>query len=66
ARPSASSRATACASTFTTADSRPHTIHFHRIHLPSTDGVTVLAEPGESLVYELDARLHLYYCHSAE
>jgi hypothetical protein len=30
------------------------------------DGVTVLAEPGESLVYELDARLHLYYCHFAE
>ncbi len=30
------------------------------------DGVTVFAEPGESLVYELDARLHLYYCHSAE
>ena len=52
---------------FTNGGSHPHTIHFHGIHPPSMDGFTPVVGPGESFVYEFDARpfgLHVYHCHS--
>jgi len=52
---------------FLNGSSHPHTIHFHGIHPPSMDGVTPQVYPGQSFVYEFDARpfgLHLYHCHS--
>ncbi|HWP36476.1 MAG TPA: multicopper oxidase domain-containing protein [Gemmatimonadales bacterium] len=45
----------------------PHTIHFHGIHPARMDGVFEVVGPGESFVYEFEARpfgLHLYHCHS--
>lgn len=45
----------------------PHTIHFHGIHSASMDGVFEIVSPGESFVYEFEARpfgLHLYHCHT--
>ena len=44
-----------------------HTIHFHGIHPASMDGVFEVVAPGESFVYEFEARpfgLHLYHCHT--
>lgn len=45
----------------------PHTIHFHGIHPAGMDGVFEVVLPGDSFVYEFEARpfgLHLYHCHS--
>ncbi|MEM3095891.1 MAG: multicopper oxidase domain-containing protein [Nitrososphaerota archaeon] len=46
--------------------SHPHTIHFHGFHRADMDGVFELVYPGESFLYEFEARpfgLHLYHCH---
>ena len=45
----------------------PHTIHFHGIHPANMDGVFEVIGPGQSYVYEFEARpfgLQLYHCHS--
>jgi FtsP/CotA-like multicopper oxidase with cupredoxin domain len=45
----------------------PHTIHFHGIHAANMDGVFEVIEPGQSYVYEFEAKpfgLQLYHCHS--
>jgi FtsP/CotA-like multicopper oxidase with cupredoxin domain len=45
----------------------PHTIHFHGFHAARMDGVFEVVGPGESFVYEFEARpfgLQLYHCHS--
>jgi FtsP/CotA-like multicopper oxidase with cupredoxin domain len=45
----------------------PHTIHFHGVHAARMDGVFEVVAPGESFVYEFEARpfgLQLYHCHS--
>jgi len=45
----------------------PHTIHFHGIHAARMDGVFEVVGPGESYVYEFEAKpfgLQLYHCHS--
>ena len=45
----------------------PHTIHFHGIHQARMDGVFEVVAPGESFVYEFEAKpfgLQLYHCHS--
>jgi manganese oxidase len=49
--------------------SHPHSMHFHGIHGARMDGVpgAGLINPGESFVYEFDARpfgCHLYHCHA--
>ncbi len=49
--------------------SHPHSLHFHGIHGASMDGIAGagLVGPGESFVYEFDARpfgCHLYHCHA--
>jgi FtsP/CotA-like multicopper oxidase with cupredoxin domain len=56
---------------FVNGSQHPHTMHFHGIHRDLSDGVPGVGagniEPGESTVYEFDARpfgLHLYHCHS--
>lgn len=52
---------------FTNAGSHPHTIHFHGIHAADMDGVFEVIEPGESFIYEFDAKpvgIHLYHCHA--
>lgn len=52
---------------FSNAGSHPHTIHFHGTHPPEMDGVLPVVEPGDSFVYEFDAKpfgLHLYHCHT--
>ena len=48
-----------------------HTVHFHGIHLDTSDGVPGVGrgniEPGQSFTYEFDAvpfGLHLYHCHT--
>ena len=43
-----------------------HTIHFHGIHPANMDGVFEVVGPGESFVYEFEAKpfgVHLYHCH---
>lgn len=45
----------------------PHTIHFHGIHPANMDGVFEVVAPGQSYVYQFEARpfgLQLYHCHS--
>ncbi|OGU33716.1 MAG: copper oxidase, partial [Gemmatimonadetes bacterium RIFCSPLOWO2_12_FULL_68_9] len=45
----------------------PHTIHFHGIHPANMDGVFEVIGPGQSYVYEFEAKpfgLQLYHCHS--
>ncbi|MBI2402214.1 MAG: multicopper oxidase domain-containing protein [Gemmatimonadetes bacterium] len=45
----------------------PHTIHFHGIHPANMDGVFEVIGPGQSYVYQFEARpfgLQLYHCHS--
>lgn len=45
----------------------PHTIHFHGFHPANMDGVFEVIGPGESYVYEFEAKpfgLQLYHCHS--
>ncbi len=45
----------------------PHTIHFHGIHSARMDGVFEVVDPGQTFVYEFEARpfgLHLYHCHT--
>lgn len=45
----------------------PHTIHFHGIHIARMDGVFEVVAPGESFVYEFEAKpfgVQLYHCHS--
>jgi FtsP/CotA-like multicopper oxidase with cupredoxin domain len=45
----------------------PHTIHFHGIHSAGMDGVFEVVNPGDTFVYEFEARpygLHLYHCHT--
>jgi FtsP/CotA-like multicopper oxidase with cupredoxin domain len=52
---------------FTNSGSHPHTIHFHGTHPPEMDGVLPVVDPGESFIYEFDAKpygLHLYHCHT--
>jgi FtsP/CotA-like multicopper oxidase with cupredoxin domain len=52
---------------FVNGGSHPHTIHFHGIHAANMDGVFEPVGPGESFVYEFDAKpmgLHLYHCHA--
>lgn len=52
---------------FGNGSSHPHTMHFHGIHPPQMDGIAPQIEPGQSFVYEFDARpfgLHLYHCHA--
>lgn len=56
---------------FINAGSHSHTMHFHGIHSAAMDGVpnvgAGLIEPGESTVYEFEARpfgCHLYHCHA--
>jgi FtsP/CotA-like multicopper oxidase with cupredoxin domain len=52
---------------FRNAGSHPHTIHFHGIHAAKMDGSFELVQPGESFVYQFEARpfgLHLYHCHT--
>ncbi len=44
-----------------------HTIHFHGIHAARMDGVFEVVHPGDSFVYEFEAKpfgLHLYHCHA--
>ena len=43
-----------------------HSIHFHGIHPANMDGVFEVVGPGESFVYEFEAKpfgVHLYHCH---
>ena len=52
---------------FINGGSHPHTIHFHGIHAANMDGVFEPVNPGESFLYEFDAKpvgLHLYHCHA--
>lgn len=52
---------------FSNAGSHPHTVHFHGIHPPAMDGFMPVVPPGESFVYEFDAKpfgLHVYHCHT--
>jgi len=52
---------------FRNGGSHAHTIHFHGIHAARMDGVYEVVEPGQSFVYEFDARpfgLHPYHCHA--
>ncbi len=45
----------------------PHTIHFHGTHPANMDGVFEVIGPGQSYVYEFEAKpfgLQLYHCHS--
>ncbi|HEX9581553.1 MAG TPA: multicopper oxidase domain-containing protein [Gemmatimonadales bacterium] len=45
----------------------PHTIHFHGVHPARMDGVFEVVGPGQSFVYEFEAKpfgLQLYHCHS--
>ena len=52
---------------FTNAAMHPHTIHLHGFHAANMDGVFELVQPGETFVYEFEARpfgLQLYHCHS--
>jgi len=45
----------------------PHTIHFHGIHAADMDGVFEVIAPGQSYVYQFEARpfgVQLYHCHS--
>lgn len=45
----------------------PHTIHFHGIHAARMDGVFEVVGPGDSFMYEFEAKpfgLQLYHCHS--
>ena len=47
--------------------SHPHTIHFHGIHAANMDGVFEVVAPGETFLYEFEAKpfgLHLYHCHT--
>ncbi len=50
----------------------PHTVHFHGIHLDTSDGVPGVGrgniQPGQEFTYEFDAvpfGLHLYHCHTS-
>ncbi|GIW52830.1 MAG: copper oxidase [Gemmatimonadales bacterium] len=52
---------------FRNAGTHPHTIHFHGIHPARMDGVFEVVVPGDSFVYEFEAKpfgVHLYHCHS--
>ena len=52
---------------FRNSGSHAHTIHFHGIHAARMDGVYEVVEPGQSYVYEFEARpfgLHPYHCHA--
>src|SRR5918995_1465580 len=52
---------------FVNGGSHPHTIHFHGIHPPKMDGVFETVEPGDTFVYEFEARpagFHPYHCHA--
>jgi len=52
---------------FVNGGSHPHTIHFHGIHPPGMDGVFEIVEPGDTFVYEFEARpagFHPYHCHA--
>ena len=52
---------------FTNLTKHPHTIHFHGFHAANMDGVFEPVLPGETFVYEFEARpfgLQLYHCHS--
>ncbi|MBI4502784.1 MAG: multicopper oxidase domain-containing protein [Gemmatimonadetes bacterium] len=52
---------------FRNAGSHPHTIHFHGIHPARMDGSFEAVAPGESFVYEFEAKpfgLQLYHCHA--
>ncbi|MEX2210152.1 MAG: multicopper oxidase domain-containing protein [Gaiellaceae bacterium] len=51
----------------TNGGSHPHTIHFHGIHPANMDGVFEVVAPGDSFLYEFEARpygMHLYHCHA--
>jgi len=51
---------------FANASQHPHTLHFHGFHPANMDGVFEVVEPGDTFLYEFDARpfgLHLYHCH---
>ena len=53
---------------FQNAGTHTHTIHFHGIHPARMDGSFEMVAPGESFVYEFEARpfgLQLYHCHAA-
>ena len=53
---------------FQNAGTHTHTIHFHGIHSARMDGSFEMVAPGESFVYEFEARpfgLQLYHCHAA-
>jgi FtsP/CotA-like multicopper oxidase with cupredoxin domain len=52
---------------FSNGGTHAHTVHFHGIHPARMDGVYEVVQPGESFVYEFEARpfgLHPYHCHS--
>ena len=52
---------------FVNGGTHPHTIHFHGIHASNMDGVFEPVAPGETFVYEFEAKpigLHLYHCHA--
>ena len=55
---------------FQNAGSHPHSLHFHGIHSARMDGIPGtpgLIGPGETFVYEFDAKpfgCHLYHCHA--
>lgn len=52
---------------FTNAGLHEHTIHFHGFHAADMDGALEQIQPGDSYVYEFEARpfgLHLYHCHT--
>jgi len=52
---------------FSNAGTHAHTIHFHGMHAARMDGVYEVVHPGETFVYEFQARpfgLHLYHCHA--
>lgn len=51
---------------FGNASEHPHTIHFHGIHPANMDGVFEVVAPGDTFVYEFEAKpsgVHPYHCH---
>jgi len=52
---------------FRNAGAHEHSIHFHGFHAADMDGVFEQVQPGDSFVYEFEARpfgLQLYHCHT--